>query len=110
MVMLEQVRTPPRWMDALTVALTRPAGVPERRADEDPWKPGPVDRPRRATDDLAWLRQAFDDPASDGLRVVDAQLSAWEVADGERVGRLQRLDGRGILAAAGFALHQTEAG
>lgn len=108
MMMLEQVRRPVSWMDALTLALTRPPGVPERRGGEDPWAPKPVDRPRRATDDLAWLRQAVDDPEAAGLRAIDAQLPVWEVADANRVERLERLSGRGILAAAGFELHRAD--
>lgn len=107
--MLEQVRRPPAWSDALTVALTRPPGVEERRSGEDPWTARPDGRPRRATDDLAWLRQAVDDPDDAGLLALSDDMRAWEVAEPERVRRLARLDDRGILAAAGFALHQRDA-
>ena len=67
--MLELVRDTPDWLAALGVALTRPPGVPERRGDEDPWQPeGAEARPRRIADDLAWLRQAFDEPENNGLQ------------------------------------------
>ena len=39
MAMLELVQTRPDWMNALGVALTRPPGVPERRAGEDAVEP-----------------------------------------------------------------------
>ena len=68
MVILELVQPRPDWMGALRVALTRPAGVPERRSDEDPWQPRPQGRPRRISDDLAWLRHAMDDPRQNGQR------------------------------------------
>ena len=62
--MLELLRERPNWLGALSVALTRPPGMPERRTGEDPWATTPdKTRPRRITDDLAWLRQAFEDPA-----------------------------------------------
>jgi hypothetical protein len=109
MVMLEQVRPSPSWRGALEVALTRPAGVPERRAGDDPWAPPPLDRPRRATDDLAWLREAIDDPGGAGLRALADDMRAWEVSDEGRAERLQRLSDRGILAAAGFTLHFADA-
>ena len=38
MAFLELVQQRPDWMEALGVALTRPDGVPERRAGEDPWR------------------------------------------------------------------------
>ena len=65
MALLELVSERPDWMGALGVALTRPPGVPERSAGEDPWtRPSRDDgeRPRRISDDLAWLRQAMDEP------------------------------------------------
>ena len=69
MAVLELVTSRPDWMGALTVALTRPQGVPERRAGDNPWEPGAAraERPRRISDDLAWLRQAYDEPAEHGL-------------------------------------------
>ncbi len=109
-MLLEQLRTTPSWRSALEVALTRPAGVPERRGGEDPWSPGRVERPRRATDDLAWLRQAVDEPEQMGLKMIDEdpRVRVWEVGD-ETVGeRLERLLGRGILDAAGFQLHRAD--
>jgi hypothetical protein len=111
MAILELVQPRPDWMGALGVALTRPPGVPERRADDDPWSPSaPADRPRRASDDLAWFRQALDDPADAGLRPLaeTASVAAWESADGDLIARLARLDERGILDAAGFMLHDPD--
>ena len=107
MRMLELVRTRPDWYSALEVALTRPEGVPERRAGDDPWAEPPVNRPRRVSDDLAWLRQAMDQPDQAGLKAIDDNLPVWE-ADGDRQveARLQRLQQRGILDAAGFLLHE----
>jgi hypothetical protein len=108
MAILELVQPQPDWMGALGVALTRPPGVPERRSGDDPWSPPvPADRPRRVSDDLAWFRQALDDPAGAGLRPLEetATVAAWESADDELLGRLARLEARGILVAAGFLLH-----
>jgi hypothetical protein len=110
MAILELVARRPDWYSALTVALTRPPGVPERRAHEDPWRVGAVDRPRRVTDDLAWLRQAVDEPSGHGLEALDPALtSTWNAgADTEVVERLLRLEQRGELEAAGFALHEPD--
>lgn len=109
--MLEQVRHKPNWHDALAVALVRPPGIPERRAGEDPWGPPQTERPRRATDDLAWLRGAVDEPLAAQLRALgdDPRMRAWEVDEPELEERLSRLRDRGILDAAGFALHATDA-
>jgi hypothetical protein len=110
MAILELVQPRPDWMGALGVALTRPPGVPERRSGEDPWTADATDRPRRISDDLAWFRQALDDPAEAGLKPLDetASVAAWESADKELTGRLARLDDRGILDAAGFMLHDPD--
>jgi hypothetical protein len=104
--MLELVLERPDWLNALGVALTRPPGVPERRAGQDPWNPAPeaeAKRPRRIADDLAWLRQAFDEPEANGLRPLrdTAAVGAWEpdVACNERLARLRD---RHVLDAAGF--------
>ena len=109
MAMLELVSERPDWMGALGVALTRPPGVPERRGEEDPWKADGADagsRPRRISDDLAWLRQAMDEPERCGLRVVpgSAAVAAWEL-NGDAQARLDRLRDRRVLDAAGFLLH-----
>lgn len=110
MAILELVRTRPDWYSALEVCLTRPEGVPERRAGEDPWAPPPVDRPRRVSDDLAWLRQAMDHPGDHGLTCIDddGRLPVWEAPPDDRQiqARLERLRHRGILEAAGFQLHE----
>jgi hypothetical protein len=113
MAILELVQPQPDWMGALGVALTRPPGVPERRGGEDPWNTGAsavAERPRRISDDLAWFRQALDDPAEAGLKPLDetASVAAWESGDDDLVARLNRLDQRGILDAAGFMLHDTD--
>jgi hypothetical protein len=113
MAILELVQPQPDWMGALGVALTRPPGVPERRSGEDHWNPEAkaiAERPRRISDDLAWFRQALDDPAEAGLKPIDesASVAAWESGDSELVARLNRLDQRGILDAAGFLLHDPD--
>jgi hypothetical protein len=107
MALLELVHERPDWMGALGVALSRPAGVPERRAGEDPWHDeGAAERPRRISDDLAWLRQAIDEPEPHSLRglVASAAVAAWEPS-GEAAARLDRLRERRVLDAAGFLLH-----
>jgi hypothetical protein len=106
--MLELVRNSPNWLAALGVALTRPPGVPERRKpDEDPWDGDASDRPRRIADDLAWLRQAFDEPENHGLQPIrgTAAVGAWE-PDAKCAERLERLQDRHVLEAAGFLLHE----
>ena len=112
MVILELVDLRPNWLAALDVALTRPPGVPERRGGEDPWRPRTIGRPRRVADDLAWFRDAMDEPDSHGLRPLEgtAAVGAWESADDDEeiAGRLQRLRDRGVLQAAGFLLHEPE--
>ena len=109
MAILELVRQEPNWFSALEAALTRPPDVPERRAGEDPWEGATVDRPRRASDDLAWLRQAFDRPESHGMKYLSdtAAVAAWEV-ERTMVERLCRLRDRGILDAGGFLLHEPD--
>jgi hypothetical protein len=112
MTILELVQPRPDWLRALQIAMTRPPGVPERRSGEDPWKPPPTDRPRRISDDLAWFRNAMDDPAQHGLRSLgdeSAAVGAWESNDPELIPRLARLEERGVLGAAGFLLHQPDA-
>jgi hypothetical protein len=107
MVLLELVNPRPDWTEALGVALARPAGVPERREGEDPWSgDGARERPRRISDDLAWLRQAIDEPESYGLRGLrdTAAVAAWEI-DAKAASRLDRLRERRVLDAAGFLLH-----
>ncbi len=109
MAVLELVNERPDWLGALTVALTRPPGVPERRSGDDPWQGAESDRPRRISDDLAWLRQAYDEPEDNGLRGLEgtAAVAAWE-AEPEVRERLFRLRDRQVLDAAGFLLHEEE--
>ena len=106
--MLELVLERPDWLNALGVALTRPPGVPERRQGQDPWNPEAeaTERPRRIADDLAWLRQAYDEPEDNGLRPLrdTAAVAAWE-PDAACADRLYRLRERRVLDAAGFLLH-----
>jgi hypothetical protein len=108
MAMLELVQEKPDWMGALGVALTRPRGVQERRTGDDPWRTDGehAGRPRRVSDDLAWLRQAMDEPAANGLRGLgeSAAVAAWET-DESAAARLDRLRDRRVLEAAGFLLH-----
>jgi len=109
--MLELLRERPNWLGALSVALTRPPGVPERRQGEDPWTADATSHPRRITDDLAWLREAFEDPHAHGLRPMprrDQAIAAWELDDPGRE-RLVRLRDRHVLEAAGFQLRETPA-
>jgi hypothetical protein len=111
MAVLELVQTRPDWLGALTVALTRPPGVPERREDADPWQEGggAAERPRRISDDLAWLRQAYDEPEEHGLQGLEdtAAVAAWQTT-AEAQERLARLRDRRVLDAAGFLLHEEE--
>lgn len=110
MLTLELVAERPDWAGGLRVALTRPPGVPERRADQDPWAPAPVTRPRRISDDLGWLRAAMDGPAAYGLHEVDgvAAVAVWEAREdgAQPAEHLRRLDQRGVLGATGFLLHE----
>ena len=111
MAVLELVTSRPDWIGALTIAMTRPEGVPERRGGEDPWQPAGAraERPRRISDDLAWLRQAFDEPGDHGLKTMEdtAAVAAWET-DHDAQERLTRLRDRKVLDAAGFLLHEEE--
>jgi hypothetical protein len=106
--MLELVRDTPNWLSALSVALARPAGVRERRNEQDPWHPDTEGRPRRIADDLAWLRRAYDEPEENGLRPLTdtAAVAAWQTDDPECAARLHRLRDRTVLDAAGFLLHE----
>lgn len=112
MAILELVDPRPDWLGALAVALARPAGVAERRFGEDPWTPRPHSRPRRISDDLAWFRDAMDEPDANGLRPLadTASVAAWEAddEDGSVADRLTRLRDRGVLQAAGFLLHEPD--
>jgi hypothetical protein len=106
--MLELLRERPNWLGALSVALTRPPGVPERRRGEDPWTADASARPRRITDDLAWLREAFETPEVHGLRPMPRRNKALAVWQPDEPGyeRLARLRDRHVLEAAGFQLRE----
>jgi hypothetical protein len=106
-MLLELVHDKPSWGEALATAMLLPAGMTERRHGQDPWSPE-IDRPRRISDDLAWLRNAVDEPEMYGLRMIEgtAAAGAWEVTDTTRAGdHLGRLEERGVLEAAGFLVH-----
>jgi hypothetical protein len=109
MTLLELVKPRPDWRRGLGVALTRPDGVPERRQDDDPWVGQGLTptRPRRVSDDLAWLRQAMDEPSDNGLKPLEdtAAEGIWTLDDRNCVERLERLRIRGVLDATGFLLH-----
>jgi hypothetical protein len=108
MLMLELVAEQPDWVGALRVALTRPPGVAERRAGQDPWDSPRLSRPRRISDDLGWLRAAIDEPEAYGLHELGgtAAVAVWEAGENgaESAEHLRRLDQRGVLDAAGFML------
>jgi hypothetical protein len=109
-MLLELVRERPSWQDALATALILPRGMTERRQSENPWASA-TDRPRRISDDLAWLRNAVDEPAEHGLRAIEgsAAAGAWEVGDDPLVAEhLDRLEVRGVLEAAGFLVHHDD--
>jgi hypothetical protein len=108
---LELIRVSPNWRGALSVALVRPTGVPERRHGEDPWVRSTAKRPRRVTDDLAWLRGAVEDPEPHGLKPLPDHgvVVAW-APDEQVVDRLRRLRDRAVLEAAGFLLFEDESG
>jgi hypothetical protein len=109
-MLLELVHARPSWREALATALLLPSGITERRQGQDPWSPS-TDRPRRISDDLAWLRNAVDDPEEHGLRAIEgtAAAGAWQVTDDQRVAEhLDRLEARGVLEAAGFLVHDDQ--
>lgn len=64
----------------------------------------------RITDDLAWFRQAIDQPSAHGLRPIPQRkaIAAWDPDDSSFT-RLARLDERHVLEAAGFKLTATPA-
>ena len=106
-MLLELVTERPDWLSALGVALALPPGIIERRASRDPWTVD-LDRPRRISDDLAWLRSAYDEPEEHGLLTLEdtAAVAAWRVGEGDDLAaRFSRLRSRGILDAAGFLVH-----
>jgi hypothetical protein len=108
--MLELIRPQPDWFAALKVAFTLPPGVPERRAGDDPWDSETNgERPRRIADELVWLRQAMDEPETNGLKPLpqSAAVAMWDTEEG-CVARLCKLRDRRVLDAAGFLLHESD--
>jgi hypothetical protein len=106
-MLLELVHQRPSWREALATALLLPSGMTERRQDQDPWTPA-TNRPRRISDDLAWLRNAVEEPEAHGLRLIEgtAAAGAWAITDHQLAAEhLDRLEARGVLAAAGFLVH-----
>ena len=109
--MLELTHVNPNWIGALSGAMVRRTGEPERRHGQDPWQQrGHAPHSRRVTDDLAWLRVAFCNPELHGLHPLShgPAVAAW-VPDDDAVERLRRLRDRAILEAAGFRLFEDEA-
>ena len=110
MAVLELVTCKPR-LDERADRRPDPAGGRARAPrGDDPWQAaGRAERPRRISDDLAWLRQAYDEPAEHGLKGLEdtAAVAAWET-DHEAQERLARLRDRHVLDAAGFLLHEEE--
>ena len=109
--MVQLLRERPNWPRAHSVACTRPPGVPERRRVVARRKAYTTSHAPRATDDLAWLREAFEDPVAYGLRRVPARsaVAAWE-PDPSGAARLERLSDRHVLEAAGFLLSKSRPG
>ena len=103
--MVQLLRERPNWVGALSMASTRPPGVPERRRGRDARQADNPSHPPRSADDLRWLREAIENPVAHGLRPVPARsaVAAWE-PDAVGTERLERLSGRHVLEAAGFLL------
>ena len=106
-MLLELIQDKPSWGDALATALILPSGMTERRQGQDPWSPS-TERPRRISDDLAWLRNAVDEPEMYGLRMIEGTAAAGRLG-GHRQPARQRAPrsprGAGVLEAAGFLFH-----
>ena len=106
MALLELVEPRPDWLQALGAAVERPPGVPERRETQNGERRADKrDEGRRVADDLAWLREAVEHPEDHGLHELrgTAAVAVWETENG--IDRLERLQERGVLDAAGFLLH-----
>ena len=109
---VELIRPEPDWEAALAHAMSRPAGVPERRSR--PAEPGSEDgRPRRRiADELAWLREVIDEPQTHQFARASEAAQLWwptgEADSPETLQRLTKLRDRGVLDAAGFLLHDED--
>ncbi len=110
MALLELITPDPDWTQALSRTLERPPGTPERRAQRTASGAGSGGPHRRLSDDLAWLRQAIDEPGGHGLAEVEgtAAVAIWKTELDDD--RLCRLRDRGVLDAAGFLLHESSGG
>ncbi len=109
---IELVRHEPDWPAALARALSRPAGVPERRSrPETPANDAGAPR-RRIADELAWLREVIDEPGAHSFERASAAAQLWwptgEADAPETLERLAKLRDRGVLDAGGFLLHDHE--
>ena len=106
--MLELVHVSPNWRGALSVALVRPTGVPERRHGEDPWEPGPPSA-RAGSPTTSPGSATLDDPEPNGLHPLpDGNVVVTWVPDDDCRERLRRLRDRAVLEAAGFRLFEHE--
>ena len=80
--MLELIRVTPELARCALRGADAPAGrarAPDRRG---PLAARTAARPRRITDDLAWLRVALEDPELHGLRPIPRQaVAAWAPDD-----------------------------
>jgi hypothetical protein len=110
---VELIRPKPDWEAALARAMSRPAGVPERRSRPSDSAAPQDGRPRRRiADELAWLREVIDEPQSHQFeRAAEAAQLWWPTGDADSPDTLQRLTklrDRGVLDAAGFLLHDED--
>jgi hypothetical protein len=110
MFLLELITRQPDWFAALEVAMTLPEGMSERRSGENPWAAPRARRPRRISDDLLVLRDAYEHADAHGLVPIDDDPSVicWEVHAAHTQECLERLRDRGVLQAAGFLLHEED--
>ena len=107
--MLELIHVSPNWLGALSVALVRPPGVPERRHGEDPWRPGQPRAPAASptTSRGSATRSRTRSPTACSPLADGHAVAAW-VPDESGVERLRRLRDREVLEAAGFLLYEDE--
>src|SRR5436190_19367515 len=89
---IELVRHEPDWPAALARALSRPAGLPERRSrPETPANDAGAPR-RRIADELAWLREVIDEPGAHSFELASAAAQLWwQTGEGVALVDLERL-------------------